>query len=438
MNFNSEVNFGDLIKVLGGGLKVSTYPQIVEMLKTRYQEIYGSDINVDPTTADGTWIHDIALLINNILQGMQTLYANMDVNTASGVFLDNLCQLSNVTRKSATSSTARVQIRNIGNASVTLAGVTCIDTNGLTWSSPETINLAPSESINVNLSCDQTGSIEAPNGSITQVVNIQSNVLLSCTQVGDAVVGTETETDAELRARRNDSNSPIGITTIDSLVGALLNIAGVQDCVIVENKSQSTMTTYDGDDGTDIGSHSIYVVLRTQGTYNEDKVADTIYQKLTAGIGTNKSGHDNGGGWQDGAHGTGKSKDYYPQIYGIDNTTFYTTIYWKQATPVNPEIEITLDEKRYFSSNNVAEIGKGLIDYLNALHLNKSITKSEIADVVAELDPQFKGTSTYSVANVDIDAVLVGDNDTYYNQLTYYNYTQVSAYNTSTHKFTIS
>jgi hypothetical protein len=93
-----EVPIDQFIKITAGGIVIADYDQVQSALVKRYKEIYGSDIDLANTTADGVFVNDLALIINNILQSFKTLYSNLDVNTASGVYLDSLCRLSNITR----------------------------------------------------------------------------------------------------------------------------------------------------------------------------------------------------------------------------------------------------------------------------------------------------------------------------------------------------
>lgn len=426
MLFKSEIDFANLIDISSGGMKVATYPEIVNMLRTRYREIYGSDIDLNPANADGTFIQDIALLINNILQANQMLYANLDVDSASGVYLDNLCKLSNVYRKSATSSQARVKVENLGNAQITLNGLHCLDVNGLIWNNTDNITLEPNAYTYKIVSCEQVGSIKAPAGTITQAVYLDSNMIVKITQSTDALVGSDEETDAELKARRNDSNSPIGVTTIDSMVGALLNVAGVRDCMIVNNNTNNEWAdgtgdtiAYKGYDGTTINPHSIYVVIRTDGVVNDTDIGNTIYNKLTAGIQTTESAST-------GTHGTPKSIQHYPNLYAPTQDGFATTIYWKQAVPIAPLLTIVLTEQPYFNASNMDVVGKGMVEYLNGLQINTELDENDITLKMLDLDPEFKGRATYVVSSVTIGS---GDNT-----LTYYDYDGWE-YNTSTHTF---
>lgn len=441
MIFNSEVNFGDLVKMTKNGVVVATFPKILSMLKKRYREVYGSDINVDSTTADGIWLHDISLLINNILQTMQMLYANLDVNSATGVYLENICKLANVSRKSATPSRAEVTITNIGNSPIsTTKGIVCLDREGREWSTEKNITLDSNESVVLTLTCNDVGEIKAVAGSIYQVINTESNMLFSVYQGRDAIVGTNAESDADLRARKNQSNSPIGVTILESLQGALLEQTGVRDSIILNNCTEqdwtehtdtsgdTPITTYDykGYDGTTIGAHSIYVVLRTIDDMSEDlknAIGEVIYNKMTPGIATSIPGYDNDGTWVNPTGGTKVEVDYFPSIYGVTYEGFDVSIYWKKARPIGPTISVTLSPKSYYTPDERQEIAENFMSYLNSLPLNTDLVVDELKLKVMELDPTFKGVNTYSVNSLTIASAVDG---VYSNPLTYYEYNKVT------------
>lgn len=429
MIYDSEVNFGDLVTMTNGGVAVATFPKILAMLKKRYKEVYGSDINLEMTTADGVWLHDISLLINNILQTMQTLYSNLNVSTATGIYLDRICNLANVVRKPATSSRAEVTIVNVGRAQVTQYGISCIDREGRIWSSTETLTLNSNESATITLTCEELGEVIAKAGSIYQVVNTDSNVLLNVVQSVDAVVGTSEESDADMRARKNQANSPLGVTVLESLQGALLQTTGVRDAVVINNPYEADYTTYKGYDKTDINPHSIYVVLRTIDDITNDlkqNIADTIYNKITAGVMTQVPGWDDGGTWTDPDGGTGVTVPYYPSIFGQTNVGYSTNINWKQARPVYPEIIVTLTPKDHYTSSERQQVAENLMKDLNNLPLNTNLEIEDLKLRILELDPTFKSLPTYSISSVTVG----GSASDYTNKLTYYGYNKIILGNT--------
>ena len=129
---NRNVSIDEFIKFTAGGPIIADYDQIQTALINKYKEVYGYDIDLANTTADGIFVNNLALIINNILQSFKTLYSNLNINTASGVYLDNLCRLSNVTRKRATQSTADLLISATQDTTL-YNGTIFIDNTGNEW-----------------------------------------------------------------------------------------------------------------------------------------------------------------------------------------------------------------------------------------------------------------------------------------------------------------
>ena len=141
---NYEVDITDFIKITSAGVQIANFPQIRAALIERYKSVYGDDIDLSTASADGIFVNDLALIINNICMSIQTFYGNMDVDNASGIYLDNLCKLSNITRKPATYSNASLTLTNENNFEVDVTnGMIFVDKSGTEWTyNGPTITLA--------------------------------------------------------------------------------------------------------------------------------------------------------------------------------------------------------------------------------------------------------------------------------------------------------
>ena len=64
-------------------------------------------------------------------------------------------------------------------------------------------------------------------------------------QEKDADIGSPEESDTELRARRNQSGGAAGVTVLESLLGALLNVVGIEDVKIYNNNTNAATTSAD-------------------------------------------------------------------------------------------------------------------------------------------------------------------------------------------------
>lgn len=416
---NNEVDVSEFIKFNNSGIEIATYVQVREALIKRYKESYGQDIDLSTATADGIFINNLALIINNILQSFKNIYNNLDVNIASGKYLDNLCYLANIQRKKATRSNVSIEITNNGSAltnSFEIKELQLVDSTGKTWSNIEYIpQIDSGKKISILFECDEDGQIEAPANSIYQTLDGSYNYL-SISQPNNANVGLKEETDAELRDRRSQSAGADGTTVLDSLIGALLEISGIRDVYIYNNngrnndsaKNYSTMK-----DGTQVQTHDIYVVIRYEdGVIVEDStIGNIIFDKLTPGIRTTetiiKSPNEN------------KNYIVSQKYLGSKIEYFDEKIYWKKASPINPTITITLNKYDNWNDSETDVIKNELKNYLNELKLSTDLYEQDLLVKVSQFDPLFLGKPSYRVSSV----VVEGSNEgVYKNTNTYYKY----------------
>lgn len=397
----------DFIRFTNAGVDIASFTQIRDAITTRYKEVYGQDIDltVTPTNADGVFVNDLALMVNNILQSIKTMYANLDVNTASGVYLDNLCRLSNIVRKPATPSNVYITVKNIGNDPITIKkssdadGTTFVDVSGSEWlyeGDDVVLNAGSSQSIQVFSSI--AGEVEAVAGSIVQAIG---NQYLEVTQPTNANLGNDAETDSELRARRAQSVGATGATVLEALTGALLNITAIRDVKIYNNNTNQDRNDI-AKDGTTIKAHSIYVIVRREDgiTVPDSTIGQLISDMLTPGIGTTEP-----------AVATKKS-------YNVGRASQYLSLadevfHWKECVPVTAgTITITLNKFANYSDETATLIQQRVIEYFDALHIGQVPNQNDVLFTVMTADPTFNGLPTYSVTS--ITGVPTTNADTYF------------------------
>lgn len=407
------MNINEFIKMTAGGVKIAEFTEIRATIIARYKEVYGSDIDLSTATADGVFVNDISLMINNILQSIRTLYNNLDVRTASGIYLDSLCNLSNVTRKPATHSTTSLQVKNVGTTNVTIDKNTeFVDQSGTIWNyvgANNDIKIAPNETVEVQVACEVAGRVYAPIGWINNTV-IASNLVV--TQLSEALVGSNTESDSELRSRRLQSSGSTGVTVLESMAGALLNISGIEDVKIYNNSSSSDITS---DDGSTIDSHSIYVIVRRNPvvTIEDSTIGRIIFEKLTPGIHSCEMADAV-------TSGTNKSYEYTISINNIDmGDESKQMVYWKEAESIAPTITITVTPKTHFTTDEFTSIANNLMEYINEKPISENLDSTDIIIQTTFADPKFMSNSTYSVKSVEFEDSNNPDTYYYYNTFAY-------------------
>lgn len=406
---------GNFVRLASAGMEVAEFVDVRDAIIKRYKEVYGSDIDLSTASADGVFINDMALIINNILQIMKSLYSNLNVDTASGVYLDALCRLANVNRMSATKSTASIIIKSLLTTGdpVTFGDVdengnvvnqiTFVDKAGTEWVSDASVTLGPGESAEVKVTCTEAGPVDAPAGWINQTMLVMN---LSVTQTANAIRGSNEETDTELRQRRAQSSGANGISVLESLVGALLEVTGIDDVSIYNN---NTLVNATAKDGTVIAPHNIYVVIRQQKGLNIDDstIGDLIYTKLTPGIKTTASAAVS-------ANGIAKSYEFIPQMLGVTINHLNQFVYWKNAVAIKPTITAKIKPTQYFTEDEINVIAQEVYNYANNIKLGDSIDADRIFIAILDADPEFKGQRTYTVSASDVSVTSTDNPDTYY------------------------
>ena len=285
-----NVNWTELIKFGNGGVTVADYQEIRTAISNRFKEIYGQDIDLATTSADGVYVETLCLMINNILQSFKQFYSQLDVRTASGNYLDALCALSNVYRKSETNSTCSILLTLDATATQNYVtkSISVADKNGniQSYESNEDITFEPGKAKEIIVTCETPGPIRANVGWIDRLVS--NEVTMTVSQTVEANEGSYSESDSELRARRNDSLGATGNTVLESLAGALLAITGIDDVKIYNNDSTGILKALDD---TSIAQHDVYVILRKKPNIDiaDSTICNTIYEKLTPGIRTTES-----------------------------------------------------------------------------------------------------------------------------------------------------
>lgn len=418
----SERSIEDFIKISSAGVDIASFTQIRAAIIKRYKQAYGQDIDVSTNNADGVFVNDLSLIINNILKSIQTMYANLDVNTASGVYLENLCRLANVVRKDATHSTAQITIENIGSSAIQIvqssqsAGTIFVDQAGNEWYyNGSTINLEANQQIEITVEAAETGQVKASAGWINQALN---EPFLSVVQENAATVGSIAETDSQLRARRTQSVGAAGTTVLQSLAGELLNINAIRDVKIYNNNQNVSSNSEQSDvttkDGSILEPHSVYVIIRRDNNValDEDElngrasstIGNIIYQKMTPGISVS-SGGDN--------VTNGVIKEFnvaHDNIVELDQK-----VYWKQATPIHPNIDINIVAYNTFDLNSMkTKILQTLVEYMNGRQLSNDVNVNDIISEALNADPTAFGRSTYYVTGTNLLTEFITNPDTYF------------------------
>lgn len=254
------------------GLTTQTFDEIYAELVAAYQAIYGTDINVDPDSPDGQRIGIEAKARHDLQSFALALYNQFDPDFAVGEVLNKVIKLAGITRQAASRSSVDVTVTT--DRALTLpVGYAVEDDLGQTWITLSAASLVTGANT-VTLVAERFGAVAADAGTITTPATIVIGVV-SVTNPAAATPGTDEETDAALRIRRNRSLESPATSTAGGLFAALGNLPGVTDLVVYENSTDAT-------DALGIPAHSLWCVV--EGGEVAD-IVETLAKNKTGGTG---------------------------------------------------------------------------------------------------------------------------------------------------------
>ena len=466
--FDINYNFDNLVRMTSAGPEVSSFVQIKNALIKRYKEIYGNDIDVDTTSADGQYMMMLSLLLYNGYNGLLFLNKNLDPASASGKFLNVLCGLNNVFRKNASNSYAYLYVKYIGsptgpdgtyafNNSSNIQTIQCMDQSGRIWTWKEGGNVDNSFKTKfysenegkpipcLKFVCEESGAIEAKSdlnmndlnaisysiltkdnhGDISQTIDLNT-FPFEVWQAKDAVVGNEQETDEALRQRMQYERGNAGITVANSLLGRVLNIVGVMEAKLYNNNYEPSGAI--ANDGTTINFHDVYIALRYQENCEVDKnlIGTTIDEQLTPGIVTTQYTDT------DRVYGEGQSI-----TINAYETIIEYPIYWKKCLPISPSMQLKFKVRKstYIKKEKEESIVDCFKKYLFDLSIYDDINVPEIISKLNVNDVMVNNQHTYMFYQGLVEALLsqqkIDTSDRTYgsiftNKDTYYSYNDYS------------
>lgn len=361
------------------GLHVPSYDDILADNLAQFQAIYGATVYLGIDSADYQWISVNSLKQNDTLQACVLAYNQRSPATAIGSGLDALGKLVGIARKAPTFSTALLAIG--GNAGAVLNNCVAGDQSGSLWLLPSTVTIPGGGTINVTATCETSGAVAAPAGTIT-IRSTPTAGWLSVTNASDALKGLPVETDSLYRARLALSVAIPSLSVLQGTIGKIAQLPGVSRYNILENFTGTT-------DANGIPEHSIAAVVEGG---DDTAIAQAIYYNKSVGART----------------------------YGTTATTFTdptngpVTINWFRPTDVPIFATLTVHGLTpAFTSEVQTQIVAAVVAYLNSLEIGEELTISGLYAAAMSVTPNFSrpifsiqaliaGTSSGGQAGTDI------------------------------------
>lgn len=264
------------------GLTVKTFTETRDDLGVGFAEAYGDDINIEQNSPDGQIIGIVSQIATDLRELLVRINNGFDPDQAVGAILDQRVSINNIARQGGTYTIQPIVL--VITETVTLAGLDAAfnapDGQGYTVADDagNEFILIDSETFTAgtytrNFRARAVGLVETTEDTIQTPVSIVLGVA-SVNNPNPAIeVGSDEETDAELRIRRARSVAIASNGYLNGIRAALLNVEGVSEAIVYENFTNAT-------DADGIPAHGIWAIVK--GGANTD-IADVIYEKKSYG-----------------------------------------------------------------------------------------------------------------------------------------------------------
>lgn len=306
-------------------------------LEDACKSVFGESIDVTPQSNFGQLIGVMAERYSDLWEQGEAVYNAYSPDSATGVSLDNLAAITGTIREPATRSTSDSHFLFGNNGTVVPAGsIVVVETTGVrfrtianetlatatAWASSTAVVVGAIRRNGATQRCYRcitAGTTASSGGPTTTDASITDGTAVwrymgdgaayalcdiesedtgpkvgaayTINQIGtpvagwlgtrnshDAVLGSDVETDASLRARREDELRANGSGTVESIRADVLAVEDVTSCTVYENTTDAVVDSID--------PHTFETVVL--GGVDAD-IAQAIFDTKPAGIGTTGS-----------------------------------------------------------------------------------------------------------------------------------------------------
>ena len=227
----------------------------------------------------GKWITINAERFHELELGQHAIWAAQRIDSATGADLEQLSALTGTRRRVAgTASTVGLQVTLQPGASLASPAQIRDPANTTTvWQTETAVTNSGGTPlvVTVNATATETGPRAAAAGTITQWITGTTGTV-TVTNPADALIGSDKETETDLRVRREEELRALGSANVDAIVSAVEAVPGVISAVGLENLTDAVVS------GIDPHSFKIVVWDSAGGAVN-NAVAQAIWNTRPAG-----------------------------------------------------------------------------------------------------------------------------------------------------------
>lgn len=236
--------------------------------------LQNKQLNTSLQTPQGQLVTSLAAIINNKNIDLLTLANNLDINKATGIWLDMLVKLWGLERKAATPTVVACTVTGLQGTVITEGVSQAQDTEGNVYVATSTVSIGAGGTATVNFQNTIGGAVGCAAHTLTTILTTTTGWdTIDNTSAG--AIGSDAESDADLRKRFEQLVANNASGTLNGLITAISALDGVLDCTGAENAT---------DDDITVGGYTINpskYALSVLGGADSD-IAQAIYNKKSA------------------------------------------------------------------------------------------------------------------------------------------------------------
>lgn len=210
------------------------YNAVVEFKRA----VWGQDFVTDPTTKQGADILQLAELLYNAEMNNVSAFAQLNLNTATGICLDYIGLVRGIYRNGGYPQEIKVDLTSAVTGWTLTPDTTFRTQSGYNYYAPSDIQIT-SLNQQITLVYSSDGNPDVNDGDPLTTVQPNTNIVSAVIATGGITPGSDTENDVSYRKRIKDSD--IGfIGTLELMASEMSKVPGVAKLRILYNDESTT------------------------------------------------------------------------------------------------------------------------------------------------------------------------------------------------------
>lgn len=355
--------------VIDGAVEIKRLADVLSETDAALRLSLGEDIRLEGDSVLGALRAPAAVQQAAQWEVLGDLATALDPDQARGELLDGIVALSGVSpRLEAVASTGEVTLTGTAlqviQAGVRIRGAV----SRVLVETVAAVQLGAGGNATASVRALETGPLEVDAGDLTEIVTPRAG-LSSCTNAAALVPGRARELDPELRARRAASLQGVGGGTDGAIRAALLEIAEVQQAIVISNRTLATL-------GSGQTAKSVRSILWPD---TGDPVIEGEIAAALAGVAGARAGIE--------LYGTGASAEVT-----LSSGQAYT-VAWDYATAIPVYVKVTLTLASGAPSGIADEVQAAVELYLTAPEIGADVRFLRLAAIVQAVSDKITGAA---------------------------------------------